>query len=476
MKKKTFALLGVMAFAGVTILSSCQKDEVDDVSEVALKGPSGGTVTRYPLYIPPTVTPAGFNLTANVGTTNMGSRISNSWTFNNGMPGPTLVVNSGSTASINFQNNLPEESIVHWHGLIVDHANDGHPNQAIASNTSRSYNFPVIQRAGFSWYHPHTHLKTGKQVYFGLAGGFIIRDAEESGLSLPSGSMEVPLVLRDATFNSAGNLSYSPTAGGMNGKVSLVNGTINPYLDVQKAVYRFRILNGANSRVYDLRLVNTTNNAQIPFVLIGNDGGLLPSSHLISSVVMSNGERVDILADFRNYANGTKLMLKDNRTGWSLLEFRVGNTSVAYTGSVSPTTGGQFLSVVPALPNPDTTRIFSFDGMTKINGIEYDMNRVDWTVPYGRTELWRFVTNGNAPHPVHIHGAVFQVVSRTGGRNQVYVWEQGWKDTVLLENNETVTVKIRFNDDCNRNSLYLMHCHKLEHEDGGMMANFMVVD
>jgi len=118
------------------------------------------------------------------------------------------------------------------------------------------------------------------------------------------------------------------------------------------------------------------------------------------------------------------------------------------------------------------TRNFSFDGMTKINGREYDINRIDFTVPFGETELWRFTTNGNAPHPVHVHGASFQVQSRSGGRGQVFPWERGWKDTVLLEDRETVEVRIRF--DAFR-GLYLLHCHKLEHEDMGMMANFEVV-
>ena len=158
----------MLAAAGMMALSSCQKEQLEGVADDAGKGPKGGsgTTTRYPLYVPPTVTPNAFNLSAAVGTTNLGKQTTTSWTFNNGMPGPTIVANTGSVASIIFQNNLNESSIVHWHGLIVDHANDGHPIQAIAKNTSRSYNFPIIQRAGFSWYHPHTHLLTGKQVYF----------------------------------------------------------------------------------------------------------------------------------------------------------------------------------------------------------------------------------------------------------------------------------------------------------------------
>jgi FtsP/CotA-like multicopper oxidase with cupredoxin domain len=130
------------------------------------------------------------------------------------------------------------------------------------------------------------------------------------------------------------------------------------------------------------------------------------------------------------------------------------------------------LSYVEALGAPDTMREFSFDGMSRINGLEYDMNRIDFTVPFNRVELWRFTTNGNAPHPVHVHGVPFQVVSRTGGRGEVFAWEKGWKDTVLLEDGETVDVLIRFN---HFTGLYLMHCHKLEHEDMGMMSNFEVV-
>ena len=130
------------------------------------------------------------------------------------------------------------------------------------------------------------------------------------------------------------------------------------------------------------------------------------------------------------------------------------------------------LSSITPLDNPVVTRTFSFDGMSRINGQVYDMNRVDFEVPFGQTELWRFSTGGNAPHPVHVHGASFQVVSRSGGRGQLFPWESGWKDTVLLLDQETVEVLVRFDG---YRGAYLMHCHKLEHEDMGMMSNFNVV-
>ncbi len=460
MKKRNLILM-LSAFAGFSFFASCEMD-FDNPTENALEQ-QRVTVTRNPLYIPNVVSPAGLTLTAAPGTSDFGGgQISNVWEYNGTFPAPTIKANRGDVASILLQNNLPEETITHWHGMIVDDVNDGHPRFAIPNGATYHYNFTINQRAALNWYHPHPHMLTGKQVYLGLAGAFIVNDAEEAAFNLPSGAYEVPLILRDATLNSTGNLSYKPSAGGMFGKIPLVNGTKDPYLNVARGVYRFRILNGANSRVMNLAL---SNNA--PMILIGNDGGLLPASSNQLNIKMANGERIDVLIDFRNLANGTKVMLRDLNAPWDILEFRVtGSTVVAYTGAMST-----FSSIQP-LTNPVTTRTFSFDGMSKINGKEYDMNRIDWTVPFGQTEKWTFTTGGNAPHPVHIHGASFQVVSRTGGRGQVFPWERGWKDTVLLEDGETVSVLIRF--DAFR-GIYLMHCHKLEHEDMGMMANFEVL-
>jgi len=214
----------------------------------------------------------------------------------------------------------------------------------------------------------------------------------------------------------------------MFGKIPLINGTRSPFLNVERAVYRFRILNGSNSRIFGLAL---SNNAAMR--LIGNDGGLLATSVDLNRIEMSNGERTDVLIDFRSYPNNTIIILKDLRSGWDLLEFRINSESVSGTFPVTHS------SITP-LSNPVTTRTFSFDAMSKINGLEYKMDRIDWTVPFGQTEKWIFKTNGNAPHPVHVHGASFQVISRTGGRNQLFPWEAGWKDTVLLEDGETVEV------------------------------------
>jgi len=428
-------------------------------------GGGGGTVTRYPLHVPPTVSPGGFTLTAAPAIVNLASpespSLSSALAYNGFLPGPTFRANKGDSVYVSFANGLADETTVHWHGMLVATVQDGQPQDLVAPGGSRVYQYPIVQRAALNWYHPHPHMMTGEQVCLGLAGAFIVNDAEEAALGLPAFPYEVPLVVRDANFDKAGNLIYNPRTTGFDGNTPLVNGTRKPYLDVERSVYRFRVLNGANARLFRLVLGNG-----MPFTVIGNDGGLLAAPVNVTEIEFSPGERLDLLVNFQGLP-GARVMLHDLNSGWDLLEFRVAN-STQVTGTMPTGT----LSTIAPLPTPALTRYFSFDGMSKINGREYDSDRIDFQVPFGQTELWRFTTNGNAPHPVHIHGASFQVQSRTGGRGKLFPWESGWKDTVLLQDQETVEVLIRFDQYRGR---YLIHCHKLEHEDMGMMANFQVI-
>jgi FtsP/CotA-like multicopper oxidase with cupredoxin domain len=456
--RRTF-LQGVLA-SSVAALSAGRS-----ATALAAKGGGGGggTVTRNPLKIPPAASPAGYALQAAPASADIGGgKFSNVLAYNGFFPGPTFRANTGDLASIQLGNGLADETTVHWHGMIVPTIADGHPRDAIMPGGSYTYQFPITQRAALNWYHPHPHMMTGEQVALGLAGAFILNDAEEAALGLPSGAYEVPLIIRDAKLDRAGNLTYTAKSSGFLGDIPLVNGTRDPRLDVDTAIYRFRVLCGSNARLFKLAL---SNGAQ--FTLIGNDGGLLESAAVIGQIEISPGERLDLLVDFRNLAVGTKVMLVDLNSGWNLLEFNV--TQLVSVGDSLP--AGTLSSIVP-LSNPVVTREFSFDGMSRINGQVYDINRIDFQVPFGQTELWRFTTGGNAPHPVHVHGASFQVQSRSGGRGVLYPWERGWKDTVLLQDGETVEVLIRFDG---YRGLYVMHCHKLEHEDMGMMANFEVI-
>lgn len=430
----------------------------------ALPLPAAAATTRYPLHLPPPASPDGLVLQAAPAVVNLASPdapwLSKALAFNGVLPGPALRAWSGDAVSVTFDNGLADPSTVHWHGMVVPTAQDGQPQDLVAPGGSRSYQYPIVQRAALNWYHPHPHMTTGEQVCLGLAGAFIVNDAEEAALGLPEGAFEVPLIIRDANFDKAGNLLYNPRSSGFVGKTPLVNGTRSPYLRVQPAIYRFRVLNGANARLFRLALANG-----MPFTLIGNDGGLLALPATLGQIVFGPGERLDVLLDFRGLA-GTRVMLRDLDARWDLLQFRVANTS-----DVPGTLPTGTLSVIEKLTSPVHTRSFSFDGMGKINGLEFDPERIDFTVPFGQTERWVFTTGGNGPHPIHVHGAPFQVQSRTGGRGVLFPWEGGWKDTVLLQDGETVEVLIRFDAYAGR---YLLHCHKLEHEDMGMMANFVV--
>jgi blue copper oxidase len=458
--RRTFFKGAAMAGFGLVAshaepLSATQPD--DAKNEHSNAGP------RYPLQVPVETPPAMPLLSCAPAMVNMGDgKLRRVLAYNGRFPGPTWVARTGDWVTVRLQNGLSQPTITHWHGLTPDYWNDGGPRLAIAPGDLYDYNFAVEQRAGLNFYHPHPHMLTGEQVCLGLAGAFIVRDAEEDALNLPAGAYEVPLVIRDASFDNKGNLAYNPTSSGFSGKFPLVNGTLRPMLNVDRGVYRLRVLNGANARVFRLAL-----STGAPFTVIGNDGGLLRAPASLSQLELGMAERVDLLVDFSALGAGQSVMLRCLSAKWDLVQFvGTGATGVAYT---PPTT----LSIIPPLSGPTLpTRTFTFDGMSRINGLQYDMDRVDFTVPFGVIERWRFKTGGNAPHPVHVHGASFQVVSRTGGRGRLFPWEGGWKDTVLLNDKETVDVMIRFD---RHRGLYVMHCHQLEHEGMGMMANFEVV-
>jgi len=305
------------------------------------------TVLRNPLRIPLEASPAGLTLSAAPGIADLGSgRMSNVLAYNGFFPGPTIRARRGDGASVQFGNALAEETTVHWHGMVVPSLADGHPQQAVAPGGSYLYQFPIAQRACLNWYHAHPDGLTGKQVCLGLAGAFVINDAEEAALGLPSGSYEVPLIVRDASVDSRGNLVYKDRTSGFLGNIPLVNGTRDAKLDVDTALYRLRVLNGANARVFRLALGNGA-----PFTLIGNDGGLLETGVEASQIVLGPAERLDLLVDFRGLPLGTSVMLRDLDARWDLLEFVV-TRSLDAGGSIPTGT----LSTIPKLAGPVRTR------------------------------------------------------------------------------------------------------------------------
>jgi blue copper oxidase len=472
------AAAGAAALAGGSFaaLSSCDSPTT---------GPGTGEPIRSPLTMPATLSAAAASLVAAPGTATIaGHESSPAWLFNGLMPGGTIRARQGEQAHIHLLNQLPEPTIVHWHGVLVPAGADGHPRYAIDPGASFDYEFPIVQRAGTFWYHPHAHHLTAGQIHRGLAGFFIIADEEEDALGLPSGPREILLLLQDREASAAAAFNYAPTSAdlhtGMLRDVPFGNGVRLPTLQVSGQRYRFRVLNGSQARVY---LLGLDNGASLS--VIGNDGGLLPSATEVDSVFLGVGERIDFLIDFAAFPAGTRMMLKslpfslpsapDDRYPQGL-EMNLLELVCTGGGGASDPPLPAVLSSVPPLAAagaPEREFVFrSTEDMHQINGRSFEMDRVDEQIPLGQVERWLFSNDSALPHPVHLHGSHFQVVSRSGGRNLVFPYEAGWKDTVLVMPLETVGVLVQFD---RYRGIFLLHCHNLQHEDMGMMLNVEVI-
>jgi FtsP/CotA-like multicopper oxidase with cupredoxin domain len=223
--------------------------------------------------------------------------------------GPLLRFVKGQKIRIRLHNDLPEQTITHWHGLHVPMDADGHPMAAIDNGQTYVYEFEMRNRAGFNFYHPHTHEATATQVYHGLAGGIIVEDEEERALGLPSGEYEIPLVIQDRSFDDANQLAYW---GGMHrdmfgfyGERILVNGRPDFTLEVASRAYRFRVLNASNARICKLMWDDGT-----PLTVIGVDGGLLEKPEKRPYAMLSPAERLDLWVDFSGRPVGSKLVMR----------------------------------------------------------------------------------------------------------------------------------------------------------------------
>jgi len=222
--------------------------------------------------------------------------------------GPILKFRSGQRVRIRLHNGLPQKFITHWHGMHVPFEADGHPSQAIDPGQSYVYEFTVENRASTNWYHPHTNMVTGAQAYAGLAGLIVVEDEEERALPLPRGEYDVPLVLQDRTFTENNQLLYArrgPVAMvGFLGERIVVNGRPDFAMDVAGRSYRFRVLNGSNSRIYKLAWSDGE-----PITVIATDGGLLERPVTRPYLMIGPGERYEIWKDFRP-AQGREVVLE----------------------------------------------------------------------------------------------------------------------------------------------------------------------
>ncbi|MFN8558410.1 MAG: multicopper oxidase domain-containing protein [Dehalococcoidia bacterium] len=444
---------------------------------------------------------------------------------------PILRVRTGDTVTARLVNTLTEPTIIHWHGLHVDAANDGHPAQAVPPGGVYDYRFTVRNRSGLYWYHPHPDMLTGKQAYQGLAGLLLVDDDDElrlrAALDLEPGVTDIPLVIQDRRFTADGRLTYVSTPMdqfmGFTGDTVIVNHTINPALDVDGRLYHFRVLNGSNARTY--RLAFRDGATPLPFRLIGTDGGLLAEPVDVRELFLSPGERADLLLDLRAAAAGDTVMLSS--LSFDPMHNEMGGMGMGMgPGPMGPMGGHQHGPMMGPASRLDDGAGFHLLKLTVRRRTAYDL-----AVPARLSEPGGVDTRGGgAPDPaldghdgvVHQRpelGSCPRPVPRTPRRHRdLGVRERheqhapprapprlpiardrtarqpgqirplvvdaqgrlasdlGWKDTVLVWPGETVRAVTRFAHPFDGAQQYLLHCHVLEHEDAGMMVNWRVVD
>jgi FtsP/CotA-like multicopper oxidase with cupredoxin domain len=364
-------------------------------------------------------------------------------------------------------------------------------------------NGDINESASTLWYHDHRVDHTAENAYKGLAGFYLIFNQfdtgdEGTGFHLPSfPDFDVPLFLTDKLIDPGTGLLCFDTFGfdGLVGDVQLVNGKVQPFLEVQGRRYRFRVLDGGPSRFYELFLTDPNNPSQvIPFWVIANDGNLLPKPVRVTSFRLGPSERYDIIVDFKHLARefGTTVFNLENRLlqtngrgptntilpagqGTTCVQFRIG--ADVPDGSVDPATGPSFYQLPSISVPPRVTRTFEFvrgNGEWQINGKVADCSShtsTRFTCQINTSERWIIRNNsGGWQHPIHIHLEEFRILKRTGGVSQV---EHARKDVCRLGFHEEVELFFRFRD---FRGDWPMHCHNTVHEDHAMMLLWGVQD
>jgi spore coat protein A len=383
-------------------------------------------------------------------------------------PGPTIRARKGRPAVVRQTNALSFNQNVHLHGGVVPAASDGHPMQLIAPGGSFTYRYPNEQDAATLWYHDHAHGLSARTMFYGLAGMYIVEDELEASLDLPEGDFDVPLIIQDRSFNADGTLRYTENVDeGFLGDTIVVNGSVTPRFAVRRGLYRLRLLNASNAREYRLELSNGA-----PLVQIAGDAGLLEAPVSRASLSLAPAERLDVLVDFSRIAAGTQVQLTNGLgTGGTATVLRFDVTGSKVDSGRVPTK----MRPREEIPAPSQTRrwdlMFSTSGTPhwQLSGLSFEMDRIDARPALGSTERWLFVNGSHRKHPMHLHGVHFRVLDRSSG--VVPPGERAWKDTVMVDIDETVIVQPRFAPYPGR---YVFHCHNLEHQERAMMLQMEI--
>ncbi|NQY09783.1 MAG: multicopper oxidase domain-containing protein [Flavobacteriales bacterium] len=416
--------------------------------------------------------------------------LTKTYAYNSDFLGPTLMLRKGEFYEFNVTNYImTDTTTTHWHGMHISSANDGGPHTMIFPGETWSPEFTVLNEATTFWYHPHLHHKTQEHINFGAAGMIIVEDENSDTLRLPKtyGVDEFPIIIQDKTFGENNQLAMERV-----GDSITINGTLNSYLDVPAQMVRFRLLNASVSRTYNVGLEDSST-----FQMIASDGGFLNTPIDLTRLMLAPGERAELVIDFSNYAVGDSINLYSFNT--ELPSGVQGGASGPYSVNynlldnldftllqcnVQPATADPVTELSPVLNNIDCwdeniadvfrTKIFS-GGMNQvffINGDQFDLNLVNDTIKLDDIEVWSLLNSTSEAHPFHIHDIQFCILDINDNPPPPQL--AGWKDVVLVEPFSEIRFITKFETFADTIIPFMYHCHILNHEDNGMMGQFIV--
>jgi FtsP/CotA-like multicopper oxidase with cupredoxin domain len=413
------------------------------------------------------------NLTAAVAKLSLQPGVTSEvFAYNGHVPGPTLDVREGDHVIIHFRNDLPEATTVHWHGIHLPFESDGSPFHPIEPGESHDYAFTVrAGTAGTYWYHPHPDRRTGFAIGKGLFGAIVVHAADDP---LPP-MTEKLLILSDNRFLADGTIDFpDPTShhggideeNGREGPMLFVNGHVLPTVSIRSGeIQRWRIINSSAGRIFRISLAGQT------MLQVGTDGGLFEKPVEVKDLLLTTGERAEVLV--KGGARGSRTVLQNLPYDRYSPQTRPADWKVTRDLLTLQTSSEPAVRPV-ALPATlrkvlplDTTKVTAVRtivfGQGIINGHTMDMARVDVSTHVGATEIWEITNIVGMDHPFHLHGFQFQVLDRDGVA-EPYV---AWKDMLNIPKHSTARIIVRYDDYPGK---WMFHCHILDHEDHGMMG------
>lgn len=481
---------------GTTVVTATAVDNAGNPATTAARLVTGTTQQTYnPLYIPDLLRGPVFNLTLDTGTKQyLAGATTQTYSYNHaGFWGPTLVMRKGDLIQVRLTNNLPATTTTHWHGFHIPAIMDGGPHETIAVGATWAPSFYMKNQAATYWYHPHLHTTTQQQLTMGAGGLIIVQDPEEAALALPRtyGVDDFPIVLTSRSFIAGGGGANQFVTQGAFGDNMLVNGTLKPQVSLPAQIVRLRILDAEIARNHNLGFSDNRT-----FYVIGSDGGLLNAPVPVTRMVMGSAERYEILVDLRGMTPGTSLDLMTYNS----------NQVAGYSGGQAATTGANgsllnnidfvdlHINIVAATDNPVTSipatlakntywtaadvtnnRTVNLTGVggapLSFDNLVYSPAVINQTVNYNAVEQWTLNNVSNLAHTFHIHDIQFTLTSYPGG---IPTYMQGWKDSFIIPQNSSVSFIAKYDEFASNTNPFMFHCHFLQHEDGGLMGQFLV--